>query len=210
MIDWPIFWFLGTTTATTATTAATATTTTAATATTTTATATTTTTQNPQVASLNTTNTSPGTWTQATYSYLPTISANLTLTFGFQTNDKDTWYLDDVSVKDPTSVEMLTNGDFESSPLLTGWTTGSTGSCTGQFGISNAQSNSPTHSYYDTCDGQTTWISQSFSAIGGQVYNVTFWYYYYYHNGGNGSPVQFTVNINWGILIDFELWYKYN
>jgi len=99
-------------------------------------------------------------------------------------------------VEDQSSVEMLTNSDFESSPSLTGWTTGSTGSCTGQSGISNAQSNSPTHSYYDACDGQTTWISQSFSAIAGQVYNVTFWYYYYHHNGGNGSPVQFTVNIN--------------
>ncbi len=78
-------------------------------------------------------------WTQATYSYLATISANLTLTFAFQTNNNDNWYLDDVSVKDPTSVEMLTNNDFESAPLLTGWTTGSTGSCTGQSGISTTK-----------------------------------------------------------------------
>jgi len=159
-------------------------------------TATTTTTQNPQLAYFDSNNVTSGVWTQATYSYLALISANLTLTFSFQTNDKDNWYMDDVSVKDPSSVEMLTNSDFESSPLLTGWTTGSTGSCTGQSGISTTQSHSTTHSYYDSCDSATTSISQSFSAIVGEVYNVTFWYYYDHLNGGNGAPVQFIVNIN--------------
>ncbi len=183
MIDWPIFWILGTTI---------------------------TTAQNPQLAYFDSSTATSGVWTQATYSYLAAVSANLTLIFSFQTNTKDNWCMDDVSVKDPSSVEMLTNSDFESTPLLTGWTTGSNGSCTGQSGISTTQSHSTTHSYYDSCNNATTSISQSFSAIGGQVYNVTFWYYYDHQPGGGSAPVQFTVNINWGIFIGVELWYKYN
>jgi hypothetical protein len=136
-------------------------------------------------------------WTPCTYSYLATTSTNLTLQFTFQTNNKCTWYVDDVSVQDPTPTEMLTNGNFENSSSPTGWTTGSSATCASQYGITSTEYHSPSQCYYDKCDGETIWISQSFTAIGSQVYNITFWYYFTCSNGvGSNNPIEMDVTMN--------------
>ncbi|CAF1376623.1 unnamed protein product [Adineta steineri] len=136
----------------------------------TTSTSATTTTQNPIFASLSDSSLIADQWILFTRSYLAAISANLSLQFTFAPGNKYNWYLDDISIKDPTSGEMLTNGNLEASPTLTGWSTSGSGGA-----ISSAQSHSSNHSFYATSN--TPSISQSFAAIGGQVYNVTFWLY---------------------------------
>ncbi|CAF1191296.1 unnamed protein product [Adineta steineri] len=150
----------------------------------TTSTSATTTTQNPIIASISGSNITADQWILITCSYLAAISDNLTLEFTFDIGHHSIWYLDDISVKDPTSVEMLTNGNLEASPALTGWSIVSCGA------ISTAQSHSSSHSYCVTCDPGS--ISQSFAAIGGQVYNVTFWIYLY---PGPGAPYGPTVTV---------------
>ena len=121
-----------------------------------------------------------------TYSYLAASSRNLTLKFIFQNDNKHNWYLDDVSVKDSTSAEMMTNGNFENSSSLTGWITAGPGSCS-SFGVSTTTFYSSNHSYYYQCGSQTAWIYQSFAAISGQIYNVSFWSYCYRTGPGNGA-----------------------
>ncbi|CAF1251946.1 unnamed protein product [Adineta steineri] len=103
-------------------------------------------------------------------------------------SNKHDWYLDDVSVKDPSSVEMLTNGDFESSPTLTGWNTGSGGA------ISSTQSHSSSHSFYVSFN--SVWISQSFNALSGVIYNVSYWIYFERTSNGNDPTAVLDVTIN--------------
>jgi hypothetical protein len=102
-------------------------------------------------------------WTLCTYTYMAMIPENLTLKFAFQASNKYDWYLDDISVKDPTSIEMLTNGYLESNLSITEWNTGFSGSCGSSCGISSTMSHSPIQSYH------TTWISQPYGATGDQV-----------------------------------------
>ena len=135
-------------------------------------------------------------WKNRTYSYLAAISTTLILKFTFEAASRHDWYLDDVSVKDPLSTEMLINNDFESSPSLTGWTIGYNSSCVSICGISNTQAHSLSKAYYTSCDSKTTWISQSFAAIGGQVYTITFWIYLEYSNGGGADAPTVVVKMN--------------
>ncbi|CAF1412283.1 unnamed protein product [Adineta steineri] len=117
------------------------------------------------------------------------------------------WYLDDGSVKDPLSVEMLTNGNFESNPTLTGWNTGSNGSsgtCVPTTAnISSTYSHSSSLSYYVGCSSGSgapssygfAWISQSFSALSGAIYTISFWVYLDKIRGGADDPVlDVTIN----------------
>ncbi|CAF0761977.1 unnamed protein product [Adineta steineri] len=154
-------------------------------------TTTTTTTQNPIIASLSGTNLSSNTWAPYAYSYLASTSANLTITFTFQGTNKNNWYFDDASVKDPTSVEMLTNGDFETMPSLTGWSIGPSGACTSASGLTTSVVHSPSQSFYVKCSS-SIWIAQSFAAISGETYNITFWLYME-HSGGNSGTTNPTV-----------------
>ncbi|CAF0797595.1 unnamed protein product [Adineta steineri] len=159
-----------------------------ATTTTSVTTSTTTTTQNPIIASIDQNNITATQWTLYTCSYLAPISTNLTLQFTLDVGHKGDWYLDDISVKDPTSVEMLTNGNLEASPALIGWSTGSGGA------ISTAQSHSSSHSF--DVSATSSWIAQSFAAIGGQVYTVTFWLYLNPSPGNSGGNPTVVVTMN--------------
>ncbi|CAF0761904.1 unnamed protein product [Adineta steineri] len=151
-------------------------------------TTTTTTTQNPIIASLSGTNLSSNAWAPYAYSYLASTSANMTITFTFQGTNKNNWYFDDASVKDPTSVEMLTNGDFETMPSLTGWSIGPSGACTSASGLTTSVVHSPSQSFYVKCSSSIR-IAQSFAAISGETYNVTFWLYME-HSGGNSGTTN--------------------
>ncbi len=92
---------------------------------------------------------------------------------------------------------MLTNGDFENSSSPIGWTM-NPGTCSGSnFGVTNNESHSLTQSFCDTCDSQIVSISQSFSSIVNQVYNIHFWYYFTCNNGsGSPSPIEILVTLN--------------
>lgn len=103
--------------------------------------------------------------------------------------------MDDVSVRSSSSVELLTNGGFESTSLTSGWTPGSLGSCGSKAGGSTSGCHTSSQCYYDACDGANITISQSFAVTAGQSYNVSFWYYYLDLPGGDPSPVQMTVTL---------------
>jgi hypothetical protein len=94
-------------------------------------------------------------------------------------------------------MEMMINGNFESIPSLIGWTLGSSGSCSSSFGISSTNYHSSNQSYHHGCGSTNTWIYQSFGAIGGKVYNVTFWLYLFINGNGNGAGTnQMNAKIN--------------
>ncbi|CAF4102548.1 unnamed protein product [Adineta steineri] len=172
----------------TSTSASTSTTSTTSTTSVTISTTTTMTTQNSKVNSLSNNNITDNTWTLFNCTYMSAISGNLTLKFTMTPSNKHDWYLDDASVKDPSSVEMLTNGDFESSPTLIGWYTGSGGA------ISSTQSHSPSHSFY--ASSNSVWISQSFNALSGVIYNVSYWIYFERTSNGNDPSAVLDVTIN--------------
>ena len=134
-------------------------------------------------------------WTKYAYIYLAAFSTNVTLKFLLQTNKKITWAVDDVSILTSSSVELLTNGGFESTPLTSGWTPGSLDLCSTTAGGTTNGCHTSTQCYYDACDGANITISQSVAVTAGQSYNVSFWYYYDYQSGGGWSPVQMTVTL---------------
>ncbi|CAF4363896.1 unnamed protein product, partial [Adineta steineri] len=88
-------------------------------------------------------------------------------------------------------VEMLTNGDFETMPSLTGWSIGPSGACTSASGLTTSVVHSPSQSFFVKCSS-SIWIAQSFAAIGGETYNITFWLYMD-HSSGNGGSLNPTV-----------------
>ncbi|CAF3744446.1 unnamed protein product [Adineta steineri] len=116
-------------------------------------------------------------WTFCSYSYVANRTGTVTIKFTFQTTLNYVWYLDDVSVRDSSLIEKTTNGNFESLPSLTGWTTGYSGFCTFGSGINSLVYYSASKSYSDSCSLGSTWIYQSFSVTNGQSYNVSFWFY---------------------------------
>jgi hypothetical protein len=155
------------------------------------------TTPNPLITSIIGASTTENVWTLWSISYWAAVSSNLTLRFELETNNKFNWYLDDVSLTNSSSAAMVSNGDFEAGTLAPAWQTGSSGSCSSSSGLSTSQSHSSTQSYYTTCNGATTWISQSFVATAGSVYSVTFWTYLDRIGSGTGSgTVQVDVRIS--------------
>ncbi|UJR19980.1 hypothetical protein I4U23_023114 [Adineta vaga] len=116
-------------------------------------------------------------WIIYTLSYQAKISTNVTIKFYFQASAKYYWYLDDVSIKDPFSNEKITNNKFENSPSLTGWTSGYSTFCPLSVGSSSSEYHSSNKSYYNSCGMGSSWISQSFTVLNGQIYNVSFWLY---------------------------------
>ena len=90
-------------------------------------------------------------------------------------NDPAYWYLDDVSVLEGTT-QMISNGDFEtgsSSP----WMISQTHGCGSgnRATVRNDNPHSGTYAVDDGCIGAMNSISQSFSAVAGQIYVVSFW-----------------------------------
>ncbi len=104
--------------------------------------------------------------------------------------------MDDVSVCNSSSVELLINGDFESTPVTAGWMAGPVGSCGSSAGDDYSGCHSSNQCYYDACDGANITISQSFAATAGEDYNITFWYYHHNEAGGGSNPVRMNVIIS--------------
>jgi hypothetical protein len=89
-------------------------------------------------------------------------------------HDPDYWYLDDVSVLQG-STQMITNGGFESGSFSS-WTATPSGCGTGSpAGVRTSFPYNGSYAVRDGCNGMTDRISQSFSAMAGQIYVVSFW-----------------------------------
>ena len=123
-------------------------------------------------------------------------STNVTLLIILETNKKDEWNADDISVRDSSSNEHLINGDFESNPASTNWTINTNGCSSSDASFSNSPVHSASHSYHDACDGRSVILSQSFAVTSGNLYTISLWYYYSPASGGGISPVRMTIAIN--------------
>ncbi len=107
------------------------------------------------------------------------------LSFAFQNGPGDTTTLDGVSVVDSVAptVQLLDNPSFENiTSNLTGWTTWCQSTCTGtndegQLTNSGCHSGSGTYCFQDHCQSGMDFLGQSFSAIIGHTYTVSFWIY---------------------------------
>ena len=144
------------------------------------------TTQNPKLDTVADSAITDNVWVTRTYSYLAPTTMTLTLTFVFQNDNKHDWYFDNASVVDSSSTEKLTNGNFESSSTLTGWSASVAGSCS-SYGVTTTGYYIGVRAFYTSCESKLVTLSQSFSAIDGQVYNITFWFYRRQTSPGGGS-----------------------
>jgi hypothetical protein len=102
--------------------------------------------------------------------------------------------MDDVSISNGTT-EMLLNGGFESGSFSPYWSTSQpNGGCNAfTTGAQIDWSSCRTGSYclVDGCGGRTDQISQSFTAITGQVYLISFWL----KQGGSGGGISVSVTL---------------
>ncbi|CAF2654934.1 unnamed protein product [Rotaria sp. Silwood2] len=120
-------------------------------------------------------------WTQYSYSYVATNSEPFLLFTTTNTAGPFMIYLDDVSVVDISvpSVELLENPSFENSTTVpTGWITWCTSSCSisvNQVTASGCHTGSGNNCFMNRCRNYYDYIGQSFSAIIGHTYNISFW-----------------------------------
>jgi hypothetical protein len=102
--------------------------------------------------------------------------------------------MDDVSVSNGTT-EMLLNGGFESGSFLPSWTTSTPNGACGGFGsgaqIDMSWCHTGSYCLVDGCVGRSDQISQSFTAIAGQVYLISFWL----KQGGSGGGISVSVTL---------------
>lgn len=132
--------------------------------------------------------TTVSTWTQFQYNYMA-LSSRPILIFAFRGSGSASYGLDEVSVTDVTSpgVEILQNPSFEnSSSSLPGWVTWCQSSCggtPGQVSSSSCRPGSGSLCYKDSCQNNVDFLGQSFPAIVGRVYIISF----YLQMSGGGS-----------------------
>lgn len=108
-------------------------------------------------------------------------------------------YLDDVSVTDKSapSIQLLINPGFENSTtVITGWTKQCASSCAtsgdgGNITTNNCHSGANTNCFTNRCNGGYDYLSQTFSAIVGHNYTISFWLY-----KGNGGAGYFYASID--------------
>lgn len=121
-------------------------------------------------------------WTQYSFSYTA-LSSRPILVFGFRGFGSSINYLDGVSLVDNTSpaVEILQNPSFESSSsTLPGWVTWCQANCAGsndegQVTGSSCRLGSGSLCYKDACQMNGDYLGQSFAAIVGRTYTISFW-----------------------------------
>jgi hypothetical protein len=135
-------------------------------------------------------------WTQFAYNYV----ANTTqpyLSFGFEMDNHRQFTLDGVSVVDITapSGQLLNNPSFENSTATpTGWTV-QQGCCNSIAVLINTTaciSGTNCLQYFCGPENTFSFLGQSFNAIVGHVYNIS---YYLKTSGTGGQPTLCTVSI---------------
>ncbi|CAF1136085.1 unnamed protein product [Adineta ricciae] len=187
-------------TTTTTTSSSSTRTTSSSTTTTTTTSSSSSTTTTATIQSLQSAQISPGSltiayWTMYSYSYLATRSTTVTLKFAFLASVSYAWFLDDISVRSSDGNDKLTNGNFEASSSLVAWSSGNTGVCLSNYGLTTSQYHSSSKSFYSACGLGSPWISQSLTVTSGQLYNVSFWVYLQQILPIGFGSEQITVNI---------------
>ncbi|CAF1283249.1 unnamed protein product [Didymodactylos carnosus] len=113
-------------------------------------------------------------------------AANSTIRFVFQ-HDTDEWCLDDVSVFNGTT-DMLINGGFEMGSSAPGWVISAP-----PITVVNGASQAHSGNWYldDWSTSTTDKITQTFTVVPGQNYNVSF----YLYNGGTYNALGATCSI---------------
>ena len=137
-------------------------------------------------------------WTYYSFNYTAPRSS-LTLSFAVHGGPaSEATYLDNVSVVDTSapSVQLLRNPSFENSTLApTGWSSWCSSSCT-KTGDGHSITNSgcqPLSGIYciiSQCKDGYNYLGQSFSAIIGRTYSISFWVF-----KGGGPAGKFYANI---------------
>ena len=145
--------------------------------------------------------TTPTFWTKVTRSYTASYT-NPVLYFGFETGTNNYHYLDDVSIVDNAipSNELLKNPSFDNVTALAGWDQWCTSSCMTSSGMNPTQivtgsicRSLPKQCFQADCIGLfgIVFISQSFTAIIGHTYTISFWHMHI----GSGSGNEFYVDV---------------
>ena len=137
-------------------------------------------------------------WTQFSFNYV----ANTTqpyLSFGFETDDKSTFWLDGVSVVDiaTPSAQLLVNPSFENSnSTLTGWTVqqGCCNSTAAQITNTNCVKGNNCLRYLCGPENTFSFIGQNFTSVLGHTYNISY-YLKTSATGGTSQPTFCTVSI---------------
>jgi len=137
-------------------------------------------------------------WAQYAYSYTADKTFP-TLSFGVSSPISTFLYLDDVSVADITnsSVQLLTNQGFNNaSTALTGWAVWCSSGCSGTVGGISTTSCRTGYCYKGQCGPSTTnYLVQTFPAVFGRTYNISFWM-----QRIKGGGVAGTVTLSVGIM----------
>ncbi|CAF1507006.1 unnamed protein product [Adineta ricciae] len=149
---------------------------------------------NSTLGSISDTNTVKNAWTQSSCSYIASASTNVTFKIIVETDNKDQWNIDDISVLDSSSVELLINGNFESNPSDTDWIINKNTCSATETNFDTTLSHSANHSYFNKCNGESVILSQSFTVTIGHSYSISLWYYYQTYGSGRGAnnPVRIT------------------
>ncbi|CAF4205213.1 unnamed protein product [Rotaria magnacalcarata] len=129
------------------------------------------------------------------FAWTSPTTGTVTLSF-FLRHDPTTWFLDDVSVY-YGAVQMLSNGGFESGSMAPWVRSLPNGPCTGWSSavsttVYGVLPHSGNYYYIDGSYGCADEISQSFGAIAGEEYIVSFWI----QSGSSGSGVSVTITLS--------------
>lgn len=150
----------------------------------------TTTPPNATLVALSDSSVSHDTWNMYNYTYTASGNTTVQLNFTTQINKHCDWLIDDVSVQNSIGLEILTNGNFESSPASIGWNPSppSAGACTVRW-----NSSIPCRSgscYVHDCHSATgsptslALLTQNINVLDGQFYKISFWSRLEVHSGG--------------------------
>ena len=112
-------------------------------------------------------------WTKYVFNYTAPNVDSAKLVFALE-NDPDFWYLDDVSVKNSSGIQLLSNGDFETGDL-TGWIYCNPKNASNSGTVSTDNPNTGWYSYGDGSVGSSDYLSQSFAVRANRTYSVAFW-----------------------------------
>jgi len=89
--------------------------------------------------------------------------------------DPSFWCLDDISVIGPNGVQLMQDGGFETGPLTNYYVYCNPNGATYSGYISNTCAHSGSYSFYDGSVTYSDYLSQTFTTVVGDTYNISFW-----------------------------------